>query len=139
MLIINSRLSVPEHELQFTGLRSSGAGGQHVNKVSTAVQLKFDIAASSLPVFIKQRLLGMKDRRISRDGMLTIKAQEFRSRSRNREAALERLKEMIEQATQVRKKRIATRPGKAAKQRRAKAKQQRGDLKKLRSKPRYGE
>lgn len=115
-------------------VRAQGAGGQHVNKVATAIHLRFDVKASSLPDFYKQRLLRLPDRRISKDGVIVIKAQRYRSQEQNRDDALERLRALIKTATASQKKRKATTPTKGSKQRRLDAKSRRGRLKKLRGK-----
>jgi len=132
MLYISSNVAIPDTEIDIHAVRAQGAGGQHVNKVSTAIHLRFDIAASSLPEFYKEQLLLLKDHRISKDGVITIKAQESRSQEQNREDALARLRELIQRATIPRKKRKATKPTKGSKQRRIEHKKKRGRLKALR-------
>ena len=129
MLQISSKVTIPEREMEFSAIRAQGPGGQNVNKVSSAVQLRFDVQASSLPDFYKQRLLKLRDQRITREGVIIIKAQRFRSQEKNREDALQRLAELIRSVAQTRKKRIATKPGKAAQQRRMDQKTQRGKIK----------
>ena len=135
MLQVSSRVSIPLREIQLQAIRSQGAGGQNVNKVSTAVHLFFDIRASSLPEVYKERLLEMKDRRISLAGTVIIKSQESRSREANREKALERLRELIFEVTQVRKSRRATAPTRGSKERRLQAKGTRSKTKTFRRRP----
>ena len=135
MLVISDNLSVPDDELVITTARSQGPGGQHVNTTETAVHLRFDINASSLPDHYKQRLLQLTDSRINAQGVLIIKAQRHRSQQKNRQDALERLKQIIQSAGARPPKRIATRPGKGAKRKRLDEKAQRGKLKQLRRRP----
>jgi ribosome-associated protein len=132
MLHVSPHIAIPDSEIEIHAVRSQGAGGQHVNKVSTAIHLRFDIGASSLPGQCKERLLLLHDHRISRDGVITIKAQESRSQEQNREDALARLRELIERATTPRKKRKATKPTRGSHQRRVEHKKKRGRLKTLR-------
>lgn len=134
MLRITDQITIPEAEIEFQAIRAQGAGGQNVNKVSSALHIRFDIAASSLPEFLKQRLLERNDSRISSDGVLVIKAQQFRSQEKNRAEGLERLKTFIEDALVVRKVRRATRPTLGARKRRIENKKQRGQKKALRGK-----
>jgi len=135
MLQVSSRVSIPLREIQLQAIRSQGAGGQNVNKVSTAVHLFFDIRASSLPEVYKERLLKMKDRRISLAGTVIIKSQEARSQEANREKALERLRELILEVTQVRKSRRATAPTRGSKERRLQTKVKRSKTKTFRRRP----
>lgn len=133
MLHISSQVAIPDSEIQIHAMRSQGAGGQNVNKVSTAIHLQFDIMASSLPPFYKQELLKLRDSRISADGVITIKAQQHRTQERNREDALERLCLLIQSVAIPRKKRKATKPTKGSQNRRIESKKKQGRLKALRS------
>jgi len=135
MLRINDRLNIPLAEVELAAIRAQGPGGQNVNKVASAIHLRFDIPASSLPDTVKQRLLARQDSRISSDGVVIIKAQNHRSQDKNRSEALARLAELINTACQAPRKRIPTRPGRAAKQKRLDAKKHRSSLKRLRGKP----
>jgi ribosome-associated protein len=132
MLQISSHVIIPDSEIAIHAVRSQGAGGQHVNKVASAIHLQFDIRASSLPPFYKEALLTLRDSRISQDGIITIKAQQHRSQEQNRADALDRLRLLIQSVAIPRKKRRATKPTKGSKQRRLESKTKRGKLKTLR-------
>jgi len=132
MLRINPDIVLQDEELEWQAIRAQGAGGQNVNKVSSAFHLRFDIKASSLPDQIKQRLLAMRDHRISGDGVLVIKAQRFRTQEKNRADATERLRELIISATRMQKKRRPTKPSRASQKRRMDSKTRRGQTKRLR-------
>lgn len=132
MLRITSSIFIPDHEIDVHAIRSQGAGGQNVNKVSTAIHLRFDIRASSLPQRCKDELLKLLDHRISGNGVITIKAQRFRTQERNRDEALERLCALIQRVTTPRKKRKATVPTRSSQNRRIESKKRQGRLKALR-------
>jgi ribosome-associated protein len=129
---MSADLVIPEHEMHLTAVRSQGAGGQNVNKVSSAIHLRFDIRASSLPDDVKERLLALRDGRITDDGVVVIKAQQHRRQEQNRSEAIERLHALVQQAAARPKLRKATRPTRGSKRRRLESKKRRSGIKALR-------
>jgi ribosome-associated protein len=132
MLQISNIIIIPDSELEISAIRSQGAGGQNVNKVATAIHLRFNIEASSLPAFYKEQLLKLNDRRITQEGVVVIKAQEHRSQEQNREEALERLKELIKSAVVLKRKRKPTKPTRSSQKKRLDSKTKRGQIKSTR-------
>lgn len=139
MIDISRAVSIPDQEVTITAIRAQGAGGQHVNKTSTAIHLRFDIRASSLPEYYKELLLAASHHLITPDGVVIIKAQEYRSQEMNREAAVARLISLIQELTAVQKSRRATKPTRASKERRLVSKAQKSTTKSLRGKVRRAE
>ncbi|AUJ72286.1 MULTISPECIES: alternative ribosome rescue aminoacyl-tRNA hydrolase ArfB [Pseudoalteromonas] len=132
MLKISNNVTLAEWEIDISAIRAQGAGGQNVNKVSSAIHLRFDINRSTLPDFYKSRLLALKDSRITKEGVIVLKAQSFRTQEQNKEDALERLKTLILAATKVEKTRRATKPTKSSQKKRLNQKTKRGQTKSLR-------
>ncbi len=137
MLEISNTVSIGDWEIELSAIRSQGNGGQRVNKVATAIHLRFDIKRSSLPDFYKERLLKLSDSRITSDGVLIIKSQSHRTQEMNRDDALKRLKDIIISAGKTQKARRVTKPTKSSQRKRMDNKSKKGDLKKLRNKQNY--
>lgn len=132
MLQISTHIVIHDEEIEMIPIRAQGAGGQNVNKVSSAIHLRFDITASSLPDYYKQQLLNLNDQRVNKEGIIVIKAQQFRTQEKNKEAALERLLELIKSVTTPQKIRRPTKPTKGSKTRRLDSKNKRGKTKAMR-------
>ena len=137
MLRISSNIVLPESEIELQSIRAQGSGGQKVNKTSSAVHLRFDIKASSLPEFYKQKLLALRDSRISKDGVLILKAQQYRTLEQNRQDALDRLLQLIKDAATVEKARRPTKPTSSSQRRRMDSKTKHSRLKQLRKRTDY--
>lgn len=134
MLQISNTVTIPEHEIEMSAVRSQGAGGQNVNKVASAIHLRFDIPASSLPERYKTRLLKLNDQRITKDGVIVIKSQEHRTQEQNREEALKRLRDLIQSAMVIPKPRKPSKPTRSSQQKRLESKNRRSQIKSMRGK-----
>lgn len=134
MLSISNNVSLDENEITFEAIRAQGSGGQKVNKTSVAIHLRFDIEASSLPDFYKEKLLSLKDKRITKEGIIVIKSQQHRSQEQNREEAMKRLVALIKSVNVVQKKRVPTKPTKGSVNRRLQSKKKHASNKRLRGK-----
>ncbi|NOU50398.1 aminoacyl-tRNA hydrolase [Pseudoalteromonas sp. JBTF-M23] len=137
MLRLSNNVEIAAWEIDISAIRAQGAGGQNVNKVSSAIHLKFDIKSSALPEFYKQRLLSLNDSRITKDGVIVIKAQSHRTQEMNKEEALQRLKTLILEAVKTQKARRATKPTKSSQRKRVESKVKRGQTKNLRGKVQF--